>query len=304
MKKSFILAILCLFSSMALAQQFVLSPADSLREAGDFEGAIVEYARIFEAEPDNRTNTYNYACALALTRQVDTAFHYLNIAVENDSSVQALTDPDFYFLIEDERWATLEDQLIERIEAKHGQYKNLALSKELWRMKLKDQAFYDQMKLASKTLGYESPIFHVLTEAKRKVNEEILTRLEEIIAEHGWPKKSEVKGSAAQAAFLIVQHADLEVQKKYLPMMREAADNEEASWRSLALLIDRVNLREGKQQIYGSQIGRNAEDGTFYVDNLEDPEYVNQRRASVGLGPIQDYVKRWDIEWTIEQKEK
>jgi hypothetical protein len=85
--------------------------------------------------------------------------------------------------------------------------------------------------------------------------------------------------------------------------MKEAADNGEANWSSLALLIDRVNLREGKEQIYGSQIYRN-EDGSFYVKDLQEPESVNQRRKEVGLGPIEDYVGRWGIEWTIEQKEK
>ena len=92
-------------------------------------------------------------------------------------------------------------------------------------------------------------------------------------------------------------------QKKYLPLMKEAANNGEASWSSLALLIDRVNLREGKEQIYGSQIYRHK-DGSYYVKDLKEPEYVNQRRKEVGLGAIEDYVGRWGIEWTIEQKEQ
>ena len=29
-----------------------------------------------------------------------------------------------------------------------------------------------------------------------------------------------------------------------------------------------------------------------------------QRRTKVDLGPIQEYVGRWGVEWTIEQKEK
>ena len=85
--------------------------------------------------------------------------------------------------------------------------------------------------------------------------------------------------------------------------MTEAANNDEAQWSSLAMLMDRINMREGKPQIYGSQIRGNG-DGNFEVYEIENPEYVNQRRAEVGLGPIEDYVKIWDIEWTIEQKAK
>ena len=86
-------------------------------------------------------------------------------------------------------------------------------------------------------------------------------------------------------------------------MMKEAANHGEASWSYLALLIDRVNLGEGKKQIYGSQINQH-EDGSFYVMDLLEPEYVNQRRRKVGLGPIEDYVRKWEIEWNVEQKEK
>lgn len=299
----FLYAITMLVATISFAQQGKQSLSDSLREAGKLQEAIAEYAKIYKSDSENTTNTYNYACALALDWQIDSAFHYLNIATEKDTSVRPLTDPDFIFLIEDPRWTTFEDRQVEKVEAKFGQYEILELSKELWNMRLKDQAYYYHIQVAEKQLGYGSPVTRALWKLKEKINDENVKRLEEIIAEHGYPKESVVKGSAAGAAFLIIQHADIEIQKEYLPMMKEAADSGEASWSQLALLIDRVNLREGMEQVYGSQIYRN-EDGTFYVKDLKDPEYVNQRRKEVGLGPIQDYVSRWGIEWTIEQKEK
>jgi len=220
-----------------------------------------------------------------------------------DTSVEPLYDPDFYFLIEDEKWSELQKELFERVEFKFGKLKDVDLLKELLTMEIKDQAFYYHIDVAEKKFGRESPIIPALWELKKKINEENLDRLIEIIDTKGWPKKSVVKENGARTVFLIIQHADLETQKKYLPIMKEAANNGEANWSSLALLIDRVNLREGKQQIYGSQIYRN-EDGSFYVKDLQEPEYVNQRRKEVGLGPIEDYVGRWEIEWKVEQKEK
>ena len=304
MKKVFSLFTFALFlSTLTFAQAPKPSKADSLRDEGKMDLAIEEHAKVFKEEPDNRNNTYNYSCAYALTRQRDSAFHYLSIAIQNDTSVQFLNDPDFYFLLEDDRWSELENMMVERVEAKFGKYENMALAKELWKMKVKDQAFYYHLNIAEKAAGRKSPIIGALWELKHQLNKENVRRIEEIIAEHGWPKKSVVKGSAASTVFLIIQHADIEVQKKYLPMMKEAANSGEASWSSLALLIDRVNLREGGKQIYGSQIYRN-DDGSFYVKDLEEPEYVNQRRKGVGLGPIEDYVKRWGVEWTVEQKEK
>lgn len=287
----------------AFGQSFKRLKADSLRIEGNLKLAIEEYTKLYQQDSTNSNNTYNYACALALDRQIDTAFHYLNIATEKDTSVQALNDPDFYFLIGDKRWKDLQDKIIERVEVKYGKYENVELSKELWTMKIKDQAFYYHLDVADKTVGRESPIIPALWELKKKINEQNLERIIEIIDNQGWPKKSVVKGSAASTVFLIIQHSDIEIQKKYLPLMEEAANNGEANWSSLALLIDRVNLREGKEQIYGSQIYRN-EEGSFYVKDLQEPEYVNQRRKEVGLGPIEEYVERWGIEWTIEQKDK
>lgn len=83
--------------------------------------------------------------------------------------------------------------------------------------------------------------------------------------------------------------------------MREAVKNKKASGSSLALLEDRVALGEGKRQIFGSQIGRDTETGKYFVLPLEDPDNVDKKRAEVGLGLLADYVKRWQIEWNVEE---
>lgn len=274
------------------------TPADSLRKIGKLKEAIEQYSLVYKENPENKDNTYNYSCALALNQQVDSAFHYLNIALKGDTTARPLNDPDFYFLLDDKRWGILENEMIKRIEGTNFTYKHKELVKELWRMKIKDQAFYYHKKLADNQL-FSSAIW----ELKRIINEQNLLRLESLIAEYGWPKKSEVGDMAAGTAFLIIQHADLETQKKYLPVMTESANIGEAEWSSLAMLIDRINMREKKPQIYGSQVKKN-QDGIYEVFEIEEPEYVNQRRAKVGLGPIEDYVQHWDIVWTIEQKLK
>lgn len=287
-----------LFSAFPIVNAFSQNPADSLRDIGELENAVELYRIQYQNDPADNFNTYNYACALSLTRNVDSAFHYLDLAIANDTNAQAFNDADFYFLLEDPRWDSLQNVMIERIEKKYGVYENVELTKELWTMKIKDQAFYYHV-FKAKNEYTKSAIW----ELKTLLNNQNLERLEEIIETYGWPTISMVKGNAAGTVFLIIQHADLETQKKYLPVMRAAADKGEANWSSLALLIDRIEIREGRKQIYGSQIIRN-EDGSFNLDKLIEPEYVNQRRLSVGLGPIEDYVSRWDIEWTIEQKTK
>ncbi|MGH9754750.1 MAG: DUF6624 domain-containing protein, partial [Blastocatellia bacterium] len=82
-------------------------------------------------------------------------------------------------------------------------------------------------------------------------------RLDEIVKEHGWPKRSVFGEEASGVAFLIVQHAELDYQKKYLPLIKEAAARKEARQADLAMLEDRILTREGKKQIYGTQLRLN-----------------------------------------------
>jgi hypothetical protein len=72
----------------------------------------------------------------------------------------------------------------------------------------------------------------------------------------------------------------------------------------LAFLEDRISLREGHRQKYGSQIGKDPARGENYVLPLDDPEHVDQRRASIGLEPIAQYVKRWHIIWDLVKYKK
>lgn len=118
----------------------------------------------------------------------------------------------------------------------------------------------------------------------------------------GRPKK--VGNAANQALFLVIQHADLATQQKYLPMMRDAVKNKNAQGGALALLEDRVALREGKKQIYGTQIGTNLETNKSIVSPLEDPDNVDKRREKIGLPPMAHYVKRWNIVWDVEEYKK
>ena len=305
--RTFILSSCALFliSTLSIAQEKgQLAAADSLLRAGQLLEAVNAYRSILGQEPANQNASYNLACSYALLNMRDSAFHFLDISLAQDTSVRALNDPDFVLLLEDERWAEIEHRQVEKVEAKYGKYPKPELSKELWRMQLKDQAYYYHMDVAEKQLGPRNPLTTALWQLKKDINAQNEQRLEEIIAEHGWPKKSEVKGSAAQAAFLVIQHADLETQEKYLPMMREAVKQGNASPGSLALLEDRVALRQGKRQIYGSQIGRDPETGEHYVLPLTDPENVNERRKEVGLGPIEDYISNWNMTWNVEKHKK
>jgi len=160
---------------------------------------------------------------------------------------------------------------------------------ELEAMHETDQAQRQQMTKVGNEHGQNSPEMTALWAKQTASDQHNIKRLEEIIAEIGWPKRSAVGERAASAAFLILQHSDLAYQKKYLTHAREAVAAGEMRASSLALLEDRVRLREGKPQLYGSQVTLNPA-GQWEARDLEDPEKVDERRASVGLPPLAEYL--------------
>ena len=57
---------------------------------------------------------------------------------------------------------------------------------------------------------------------------------------------------------------------------------------NIAYLQDRVLMRRGEAQIYGTQFAGSG-DGELHAHPIQDPERVDERRASVGLGPFAEY---------------
>jgi hypothetical protein len=114
-------------------------------------------------------------------------------------------------------------------------------------------------------------------------------RMREILSTLGWPGISRVGVEAAGAAFLLVQHtSDNELQRQALALM-EAAPRGEVALPDLALLSDRVRVRQGLPQRYGSQFS--LKDGRWVADPIDDLARLDERRASMGLPPMAEYVK-------------
>jgi hypothetical protein len=117
-------------------------------------------------------------------------------------------------------------------------------------------------------------------------------RMKEIIAEIGWPTVSKVGRRAAHQAWLLVQHADHDVdfQRECLRLMNEAPEGEVSS-AGVAYLEDRVRVNEGRPQRYGTQFHTN-ERGELVPRPIEDPEGLDQRRQAAGLERFAQYQQR------------
>ena len=259
------------------------------------------YEKAFEQKEGRNRDYYDAACSWALDGNVENAFKNLNLAIDKGwlHLEHTKTDPDLESLHNEKDWNTTIEKLGKKLEEYEASL-NMELVQELKDIAEKDQRHRKQMREVGKKYGWQSDEMKELWKKQNELDSLNLIRIEAIIEEYGYPGKSLV-GMQSSVAFLVIQHSDLETQEKYLPFLKESADKGELSWASLTLLIDRINMRKGEKQIYGSQISR-TEDGKHELYPIEDEPNVNKRRAKVGLGPLEEYVKHWNIKYTVPKE--
>ncbi len=177
-----------------------------------------------------------------------------------------------------------------------GRNHDPGLRAELEAMYDTDQAHRREMAAVAAKFGDDSPQMSSLWKKQRPADEANISRLVEVIKEHGWPRRSLVGDKGTTAAFLVLQHADYDYQTKYLPLVKEAVDAGDARGADLALLKDRVLMREGKQQRYGTQVQRDDR-GRWIFYPIEDGSNVDKRRQSVGLPPLAEYARHFGFEY-------
>ena len=118
--------------------------------------------------------------------------------------------------------------------------------------------------------------------------------LEAIIEEHGWPGRSLVGEDGSHAAWFLLQHAieRPDLQRRGLSLLRAAVAHGEAAPAQAAYLEDRICFYERRPQRYGTQFDWDAQ-GKLSPWVLEDPERVDEYRAAVGLGPLQEKIEQF-----------
>jgi hypothetical protein len=111
-------------------------------------------------------------------------------------------------------------------------------------------------------------------------------RMQEVIEAHGWPGHRLVGRDGAEAAWLLVQHADHapEFQRRCLAELERAVASGQAQRIHLAYLQDRVAVRDGRPQRYGTQV-----DDDLSPLPIEDEAHVDERRRAVGLPSLTEY---------------
>ncbi len=243
-----------------------------------------------------QSDGFNAACSWALADVPDSAFAYLNIiaAAGYSKSDQLATDHDLQSLHHDKRWKKLQ-ALVTDNKAKEEAKLNKPLIAELDTISDNDQKYRAKINDIKQNYGSESKEMKALWQTIHENDSIDLQKVKTILDRDGWLGPDVVGEEGNATLFFVIQHSDHKTQEKYVPMMREAVKNGHAQASALALLEDRVALGQGKKQIYGSQIVTDPKTGKDTIAPVEDFANVNKRRAAVGLEPLEEYVKQWNI---------
>ena len=124
-----------------------------------------------------------------------------------------------------------------------------------------------------------------------EMDERLLAELLLLVPEDGWFTTAEYGAEASKAAFLIIQHSNIEQWRRFVPILEPLALAGEIDGEDYGLMYDRLAVNEGRPQRYGTQV--TCVDGRRGIDrdNLEDPTNVDRRRRDLGFS------------WTLDEYE-
>ena len=262
--------------------------ADSCFMAADFAGASRQFALAFSTgEEIIGSHLYNAACAAARAGDYDSAFMRLNARLRREPNWyvdEPCGDPDLASLHTDTRWQAYCDTIMarrDRIEANFDK----PLRARLQEIGSRDQEIRYEFLEAYRAPVRDQARIDSLTREMQLVDSINQVAICDILDKHGFVGSDKV-GNACAVFWLVIQHAPVELQKKYFNLFEQAARNGDISLEQVAMMDDRIAMHEGLPQRYGSQIV----DGKLY--QLLNPDKVDQWRKEMGMPPLDDYLKQ------------
>ena len=152
-----------------------------------------------------------------------------------------------------------------------------------------DQQIRDTLNRYGEKFGPVSMEYKKVLKRMMVVDSSLQQQVFPILDKYGYPSKKQSSDKASKGVFMVLQHAELNAQLKYAPLLDQAFLSGEVDKWSYAFYKDRINMRQGKFQAYGSQVlGDNL--GNLYVHPILDEPNVDKRRKKLGMGPLKDHL--------------
>ncbi len=172
---------------------------------------------------------------------------------------------------------------------------------ELEQMRIQDQRYRGEHDPVFQTGEWNDSLEQWVWQQQITIDAHNIARLDTLIEAHGWMGRRQIGDTGVTAVFLIVQHADIDHLKKYLPMMKASADSGNFPLKYPAYVEDRLRMYQGRPQLYGTQVKIDDATGDMVLYQVEDEAHVDERRAAVGLGPLAEYLKSMGLDRKVPE---
>ncbi len=146
--------------------------------------------------------------------------------------------------------------------------------------------------LMNQNIKSDAPEMKNLMDEWKTVGDADKILLKTLFKENGFLGYSEVGEQSSHNFLQMVQRMDSDsiFQQEVLVVMKKQIEKINANPIEFAYLTDRVNLNQGKPQVYGTQLKINAKGTSYEPKMVIDPESINKRRAEIGLGTIEEAI--------------
>ena len=290
-----IFIIFILSSNSVIGQSYdeYVIQATELYHAKKHQESSKVWDKAFNIHNGFSSDYYNSACANALAGKTTKSFEHLEKAIKNgwEDIDWMKEDSDLISLRESKKWSDFIEDIPEFKEAYLSSL-DIKMKETLENLRMQDQTIRLLLPDAEKRFGRDSNEYKWFRNELMPRNDSIvLSKITDILEKNGWLGINKVSELANQTLWLVIQHAPLEIQKKYLPLLEKSVNKGESKAQYLAFLQDRILMREDKKQIYGTQALWDKDKNKNVIWPITDYKSVNQRRKEVGLESVEDYAK-------------
>lgn len=182
-----------------------------------------------------------------------------------------------------------------------GEMANDALVKMLQEIDYEDQRYRVETEKLLNAGSNDTLVFTSLGRKTRVADSINQVKVLNLLDSIGWPDKKAIGEEGSKTIWAVLQHADVNVQEKYFPMVKKAVTDFKVEPRDAAYLEDRILIGKGLKQKYGTQLSVTIGSKKSYVLPIEKPESADSLRNTVFLLPLKYYLKsEFGMDWDLD----
>lgn len=118
-----------------------------------------------------------------------------------------------------------------------------------------------------------------------------------ILSNCAFPDTAQIGQDNMEVFLEVLRNSDRNLIVYHYGKIKDAMESGKLDKKNFAVIQDRLLMLNGYPQIYGSQVFWDR------LHPIDEPETVNERRAAVGLKPIEEYLENWGLNFEEELRQ-